>query len=195
MKSPGVIGRAALCVFCSLGLWWFLLRPVSTALLRQLAYIPLAVFVAPPGFPPVAVNPESGEWVFNVAVNYDGTDPQTGRPQHIQSIEFAAEPGTPEDFTAGWFSYAGLALAVGGFRRAKRFSGLKGLALQILVSVFALTAFAYVSALSAVAPQGSFRGAVRVAEYILGGVLPLAGPFAIALWIHPEWRAFFHSPR
>lgn len=184
MKA-GLIARAAACVICSLVLWWFLFRPVASIMLRKLVYIPLAVLIAPAGLAPVAVNPESGEWVFNVAVHHDG----------IESIEFAAEPGTAEDFTAGWFSYAGLALAVGGFRRGKAFAGFKGLALQIAVSVLALTAFAYVSALVAATEEGALRSTLGVAEYILGGVLPLAGPFAIVLWVHPEWRAFFHSPR
>ncbi len=183
--KPGLIARAAVCVLCSLGLWWFLFRPVSSTVLRNLVYIPLAVLLAPAGLAPVTVNPESGEWIFNVAVHHNG----------IESIEFAAEPGTAEDFTAGWFSYAGLALAVGGFRRAKLSAGLKGLALQVAVSVLALTAFAYVSAFSAVAQEGALQGALGVAGYILGGVVPLAGPFAIALFIHPEWRTFFHRPQ
>lgn len=184
MKT-GLIARAALGVICSLGLWWFFLRPVTSTLLRELSYIPLTVLVAPSGLAPVTVNPQSGEWVFNVAVNHNG----------IESIEFAAEPGTAEDFTAGWFSYLGLTLAIGGFRRAKLFATLKGLAFQMAVSALALTAFAYVSALAAVAEQGALRSALGVAEYVLGGVVPFAGPFAISLWVHPEWRAFFHSPR
>lgn len=174
-----MIGRAAAGVVLALLGWWFALRGPSASLLLGLARVPLALLVAPSGLPAVTAN-AAGEWLFNVEVG-------------ARSVEFAAEPGTADDFTAGWFIYLGLAFAAGAMADGGWRSVAKGLLAQVVMGLADLTLFVMVSGHAALLGPGDdgWRSFFGVADYVLGGVIPLAGPFAVALIFHPKWRGYF----
>ena len=195
-KTPSLeLGRywipaTAGSVIASLGLWWFLLKDVSLWFLRMLAYVPLALLIAPGGLPPIAANPETGELTFNVLLNHDGRNPETGEPLHVDSIEFAADPRISEYFTGGWFTFLGLSIPL-GFSLSQWTRNVRGLAVQVGLSVLALALYAYTSALTVVV-NGSGGGSallmetLRVCKYLLTLVFPYAVPFAVALLVHPQ---------
>jgi hypothetical protein len=193
-----VIGRAIVSVPMAMALWWFLLKPASLWLLRILAWLPLAMFVAPPHLDPIRFDPDTQEWVFNVAVNTSVTNPQTGERQRFDSVEFAAPEGNVAFFACGWFCYLALAFAAAGVSRRQAKSLLKGLGVQTFVNVFSLAAYAYINGYGSVVNVPGKAGlAVWLCKYfyyLIYLVVPYAAPFAIALLIHCEWRAYFTIP-
>jgi hypothetical protein len=193
-----VIERTILYVPIAMAAWWFLLKPASLWLLRILAWFPLALFVAPPHLNPVRVDPATQEWVFNVAVNTSVTDPQTGARQSVDSVEFAAPEGNVAFFACGWFCYLALAFAAAGVSRRQARGLLKGLGVQTVVNVLALAAYAYINGYGEVINvPGQASLAVWLCKYfyyVIYLVVPYAAPFAIALLMHSEWRAYFTIP-
>lgn len=196
IAATSVVARAVVAVPAMLSLWWFLLKGPSLWILRWAAYLPLLFFTAPQGGVPVTVNPATGEWIFSVSVQADGIDPATRQRQHVESIDFAADPENVAYFAYGWFSYLGLALsagAVGSGRKAKRLA--KGLAVQTVVNVVCLALYVHINGYGTVV-NGQPGAADQVwllkyVYYLIYLVIPFAGPFAIALLFHPEWRSYF----
>jgi hypothetical protein len=194
----GVIGRAVVLAPLALAVWWFLLKGASLWLLRILAWLPLAVFIAPADLDPVRVNPDTHEWVFNVAVNTVVMNPQTGDAQHIGSVEFAADPDNVAFFACGWFSYLALALSAARPSRRQAKNLLKGLALQTVVNIFSLAAYVYINGHGSLGNSPLSAGIViwlyKYVYHLIYLVVPFAGPFIVALLVHPEWRACFTVP-
>lgn len=187
--------RALLLVPLSMAVWWFVLKGASLWLLRVLAVLPLALLIGPPGYDPVRTNPETGEWLFNVEVNTTARNLQTGQMQAVGSIEFAVEPDSVAFFAAGWFSYLALAASAGGFSRRQARRLLKGVTLQTAINILGLAAYAYINGYGALAnaqpnapPQ---MWLLKYLYHIIYLVVPFAGPFMVALLMHPEWRAYF----
>jgi hypothetical protein len=193
-----VIGRAMIYVPIAMALWWFLLKPASLWLLRILAWLPLSMLVAPADLDPIRLDPDTHEWVFNVAVNTSVTNPETGARQHFDSVEFAAPEDNLAFFACGWFCYLALALAAAGVSRGQAKSVLKGLGVQTVVNVLSLAAYAYINGYGSVVNVPGKAGlAVWLCKYfyyLIYLVVPYAAPFAIALLIHREWRAYFTIP-
>ncbi len=193
-----VIGRAMICVPVTMAVWWFLLKPFSLWLLRILAWLPLAVLIAPPQLDPIRLNPDTHEWVFNVAVNTVVTNPQTGSRQHVASVEFVGAEENLASFACGWFCYLALAFSAAGFSRnhAKRI--LAGMGLQTAISILSLAAYAYINGYASVVNvPGSAQSTLwvyRYFYYLIYLVVPYAGPFGVALLVHQEWRAYFTAP-
>lgn len=195
--SEGMMIRAIVLTPTAMALWWFLLKPSSLWLLRFLAWLPLGIFVAPPGLEPVRVNPETHEWVFNVEVNAAAKSQRTGQLQRVESVEFAADENNVAFFASGWFSYLALALSVGTFsvKQARRI--LTGMGLQSGISILALGAYAYINGYgSVINTPDNADSRVWVLKYcyhLIYLVVPFAGPFVAALVVHPEWRAYFSA--
>ena len=193
-----VMGRAIVYVPVAMAAWWFLLKPASLWLLRILAWFPLAILVAPANLDPIRVNPDTHEWVFNVAVNRLETNPQTGERQLIDSVEFVAGEDNLAFFACGWFCYLALALTAAGFSRGQAKRILKGLGLQTLINILSLAAYADINGNgSIVNAPGSANPALWLYKYfyhLIYLVVPYAGPFAVALLVHREWRAYFTVP-
>jgi len=190
-----VIGRAIIYLPAAMAVWWFLLKPASLWLLRILAWLPLAMLVAPANLDPIRLSPDTHEWVFNVAVNTAVTNPETGVRQRLDSVEFAAGEDNLAFFACGWFCYLALAFAAVGVSRGQAKSLLKGLGLQTGINVLSLAAYAYVNGYGSVANVPGNAGlAVWLCRYfyhLIYLVVPYAGPFAVALLVHREWRAYF----
>jgi hypothetical protein len=190
-----VIARACALVPLSLALWWFVLKSASLAVLRVVAVLPVGMLLAPSGLDAIKVNPDNGEWTFNVAVHMEAKNPQTGQIQAIESVEFAAEPDNVAFFAAGWFSYLALAVSAVGFDRREWRRVLQGLAWQTLVNVLGLAAYAYINASGTLQnTAGPVPPAVWVLKYfyhLIYLVIPFASPFAVALALHPQWRMWF----
>lgn len=188
----GPVSRAAVLVPVALALWWFLLKPPSLWLLRHLAYVPLALLLAPAGQDPVRLDPNTGEWMFNVAVNTYASNPQTGEGKRIDSLEFAASEDNLVFFAGGWFSYLALAYSAVGFSRIQVKRVLGGLGVQTGINILALAAYAYINAYgAAINMPGSSDARLWLIQYsyhIIYLVVPFAAPFAVAVMIHPEWR-------
>jgi hypothetical protein len=191
----GPMIRAGVFVPAALALWWFLLKPISLWLLRLLAWLPLGIFVAPPGLEPVRVNPDTHEWVFNVEVNAAARIQRSGQLQHVESVEFAADENNVAFFASGWFSYLALALSVGAFsgKQARRI--LMGVGVQTGISILALAAYAYINGYgSIINTPDNADSRVWLLKYFYHLnylVVPFVGPFVVALLVHPEWRAHF----
>jgi hypothetical protein len=196
--NPGIIGRAIVLAPVALAAWWFLLKGASLWLLRILAWLPLAMLIGPAGLDPVRVNPDTGEWVFNVAVNTVVTNPQTGDSQRIESVEFAAAPDNVAFFACGWFSYLALALSVARPSASQAKKLLKGLALQTAINILSLAAYAYINGHGSVvnSPLGADPQIwlYKYFYHLIYLVVPFVGPFVVALLVHPEWRACFTVP-
>jgi len=191
-----VVGRAVVYVPVAIAAWWFLLKGPSLWLLRSLAWLPLAILVAPSNLDPVRVDPDTHEWVFNVAVNTVLTNPQTGARQRISSVEFAANEDNLAFFAFGWFSYLALALSAReGFSTSQTKGILRGLGLQTAVNVLSLAAYVFINGYGSLVntPHGppSAVWFYEYAYYLVYLVLPFVGPFAVGLLMHPEWRALF----
>ena len=193
-----VIERAIIYVPIAMAGWWFLLKPASLWLLRILAWLPLGMFVAPAHLDPIRLDPDTHEWVFNVAVNTSVKNPQTGERQRFDSVEFAAAEDNVAFFACGWFCYLALAFAAAGVSRRQAKSLLKGLGVQTFVNVFSLAAYAYINGYGSVVNVPGKAGLAvwlcRYFYYLIYLVVPYAAPFAIALLIHCEWRAYFTIP-
>jgi hypothetical protein len=178
--------------------WWFLLKPASLWLLRILAWLPLGMFVAPAHLDPVRLDPDTHEWVFNVAMNTSLTNPQTGERQRFDSVEFAAAEDNVAFFACGWFCYLALAFAAAGVSRRQTKSLLKGFGVQTVVNVFSLAVYAYINGYGLVVNLPGKAGLsvwlYRYFYYLIYLVVPYAAPFAVALLIHREWRAYFTIP-
>lgn len=189
------MGRATVLVFPLLALWWFLLKPASLWLLRVAAYFPLALLITPGGYDPVHIDPATGGWVFNVAVNAAGKDAATGRSQMIDSLEFVLAEGNIAHFAASWFLYIALALSVASRSKAYLKQVSLGLTVQTAISILALAAYVYTNALGTVlSGTPDFRlWFAKYVYYIVNLVVPFAGPFAVALLVHPEWRNYCAS--
>jgi hypothetical protein len=187
-----VIGRAAVLVPLLLALWWFVLKGASLWTLRVLAWLPLALFVAPPGLDPIRVDPKTGDWICNVKVNTIARNPQTGQSQRVNSIEIAIRPSDAALYASGWFSYLALALSAGSFSRKQGKKVLWGLGIQTLVNTLSLASYVYIigygSLISSPASPDSRIWWVKYFDHINSLVVPFAGPFLIAILMHPEWR-------
>jgi hypothetical protein len=194
-----IMARAVMLVMGAMAVWWFVLKGASLWLLRCLAFVPLGLLVAPGGLPPVKVDPASGDWLFNVAVNATGTNLKTGDRQYVDSLEFAVGEDSVAFFTCGWFAYLGLALSVGTRSRSHAKSIAKGIALQTGISVLCLAAYVYINGYGSVINTTNNHPVsiwlIKYAYHLIYLVIPFAGPFAIALLVHPEWRAYFAPER
>jgi hypothetical protein len=178
--------------------WWFLLKPASLWLLRILAWLPLAISVAPAHLDPIRLDTDTHEWVFNVAVSGSVTNPRTGAREPVESVEFAAPEDNVAFFACGWFCYLALAFAAAGVSRRQAKGFLKGLGMQTVVNVLSLAAYAYINAYGSVVNVPGKAGLAvwlcRYFYYLVYLVVPYAAPFAIALLIHSEWRGYFTIP-
>ncbi len=196
LRSP--IGRAVVLVPVAMTIWWFLLKGASLWLLRAIAYLPLGLLIAPAGLPPVKVNPNTGEWVFNVAVNTVAKNTQSGQMERIESVEFSAAEDNVASFASGWFCYLALALSATAGSRTQIKSVLRGLGLQTGINILALAAYAYINGYgSVINTPGEANPLVWLFKYfyhIIYLVVPFAGPFLVAVLVHPEWRAYFGAP-
>jgi hypothetical protein len=190
-----IILRAVVLELTAMAIWWFLLKAASLSLLRCVAYVPLGLLVAPPGLPPVKVDPATGDWAFNVAVNAAGRNLRTGEQQYIDSVEFAIGADSVAFFACGWFSYLALSLSAARLSRSQAKRILKGLALQTGISVLCLAAFVYINGYGSVINTTTNRPfaiwLIKYTYHLIYLVIPFAGPFAVALLMHPEWRAYF----
>ena len=190
----GLMSRAMVLVPGALGLWWFLFKPASLWLLRVVAEVPLLLLVAPAGLDPVRVDPATGEWLFNVAVNTTARNLQTGESQMVTSIEFAAAADSVAFFACGWFSYLALAFSATGFCRRQIKTVLKGAAVQTCVNVLALAAYVYISGYGAMintpGSSDSRMWLIKYCYHIIYLVVPFAGPFGVALVVHRQWREY-----
>jgi hypothetical protein len=188
------MGRAVLLVPGVLALWWFLLKPASLWLLRVVAWVPLLLLVAPAGLDPVRLDPATGEWMFNVAVNTTARNVQTGESQMVTSIEFAVAEDSVAFFACGWFSYLALAFSAAGFSRRQIKPVLKGAALQTCINVLALAAYVYINGYGVVintpGSSDSRMWLIKYCYHIIYLVVPFAGPFAVALVVHRQWREY-----
>jgi hypothetical protein len=200
--SGSVIGRAAILVPAALALWWFLLQGASLWALRNLAWLPLAMLITPAGHDPIRVDPQTGEWVSNVEVNTAARNQQTGQLEHVNSLEIAFRKTDAAVFASGWFSYLALALSTAPFSRKqakplpweKAKLVLWGLGLQTVGNVLCLVAYVYILAYGTLINSPGTPDArvwwVRYFDHINTLVIPFAGPFVIAMLLHPEWRAY-----
>jgi hypothetical protein len=190
-----LIFRAAGSVFVSLACWWFLLKDASLYLLWGVAYLPLALFLAPPGLHPIAIKHDTGDWVFNLAVNQTVRNPSTGQSENISSVEFTGEKDNVAFFASGWFAYLALSFAAGAFARGQRNQLLKGLALQTVINLLALASYIYINGYSTLVNTPGVPDSrtwfLRYWYHIAYLVVPFAGPFAVALSVHPKWREYF----
>lgn len=195
IAAMSVVARAVVAVPVSLSLWWFFLKGPSLWALRWIAYLPLLFITAPQGGVPVTVNAATGEWVFSVAVQTDAVNPGNGQRQHVESLDFAADPENVAYFAYSWFSYLGLALSAGlaGAETGKRLA--KGLACQTFTNVLCLVCYVYINGYGTVVNGQPGAGGqvwfLKYLYYLIYLVIPFAGPFAIALLFHPEWRNYF----
>ena len=196
---PGsVIGRAAILVPVALALWWFLLKGASLWALRMLAGIPLAILIAPPGLTSIRVDSQTGEWVCNVEVNTVARNQQTGELQHINSVEIAFRESDAAVYASGWFSYLALALSTAPFSRKKAKRALWGLGIQTVINVLCLAGFVYILGHETLShAQGVSRSVsndglwwIKYFDHINTLVIPFAGPFLLAILLHPEWRRY-----
>lgn len=190
-----ILLRAAVLAPLALTVWWFLLKGVSLWLLRYLAFVPLGLLIAPSGYPPVRVDPKTGDWLFNVAVNADARDLKTGERQRVDSVEFAADPENVAFFACGWFSYLALAFSAQAFRRGQATRVLTGICLQTGIGILCLVAYVYVNGYGSVintpGNSGLSMWLLKYVYHIIYLVVPFAGPFLVALLVHPEWREYF----
>ncbi|MFM2123599.1 MAG: hypothetical protein RL328_50 [Acidobacteriota bacterium] len=189
------VPRAVITCILGLTAWWFVLKPASLYILFLISYLPLDILIGPADLRAVNINSQSGQWLFNVALNIDAKDPDTGKMQHASSMEVGATPDEVAFFVSGWVVFLALSFAVGGFSRKKWLATLKGFSAQLGVSVLALAAYAYVNAFGSVyADLGTRPGAVWFLKWVYHVdylVVPFFAPFLIALIVHPEWRAYF----
>ena len=192
LRYGNVIGRATVLVPLSLALWWFLLKAPSLWLLRELAWIPLAFFVAPPGLDPIREDPKTGEWICNVAVNTVARNPQTGQSELISSIEIAVRVSDAAFYASGWFSYLALALSAGPFSRRQGKRVAYGLGLQTVINTLSLAGFVYILGQRTLAGTAANPGEqiwwIKYFDHINTLVIPFASPFLVAILMHPEWR-------
>lgn len=191
------IRRAVIVVPVVMALWWFVLKGASLWLLRMVAYVPLGMFLAPAGAQPVTVNPNTGEWVFNVAVH--ATVTRAGQaPQTVEDLGFAVDADSIAYFSSGWFAYLAAAISAGALYPGKGKRWLLGLGLQTVVGVLSLMAYVYINAYGYVinSPQGAGQGMwlLNYIYHLIYLVIPFAGPFLIAMLVHPEWRKCFRLP-
>lgn len=198
--SGSLIVRAAILVPAALAVWWFLLKGASLWALRNLAWLPLALLVAPAGHSPIRVDPQTGEWVCNVEVNTSARNQQSGQLEHVDSVEIALRKTDAAVYASGWFSYLALAFSAAPFSRKQAKRVLWGLGLQTAVNVLCLAAYVYILGYGTLINSPGSPDArvwwVRYFDHINTLVIPFAGPFVIAMLLHPEWRAYtgFASP-
>jgi hypothetical protein len=194
-RLNSIICRAIVFVPLAMALWWFLLKGSSLWLLRILAYFPLGMLIAPPDLDPVKVNPATNEWVFTVAVHAAVRNTQTGQRETINSLEFAAGQDSIAFFACGWFSYLALAFSAGAFSRKRAPDLLKGIGLQTAINILCLAAFVYINGHGVLinTPNNADPAVwlIKYVYHIIYLVVPFAGPFIVALLVHPEWRAYF----
>lgn len=192
--KDSLIARAAAAVVLSLAAWWFLLKKACLALLWAAAYFPLALTVGAPGGAPVEMLAESGQWKFNVAIDGAAHGVKTADGQAADSVEFVGDADNVAFFTSGWVVYLALSGVVGGFAKKRWVRTLKGFGAQLLVSVLALALYAYINGygnvLNGQAAASTFLWWLRWAYHIDYLVVPFAGPFIVAVAVHPEWREY-----
>ncbi len=194
LRATSIIVRAVFLLPAAMAAWWFVLKRPSLWLLEKLAYIPLGLLVAPGGLPPVRVAPDTHEWTFNVAVNTYGRDQQTGQMQFVRSLEFTADEDGIAFFAASWFAYLALAGAAGAFTRSQLPRVAKGLGIETAINILSLAAYAYINGYgSVINSPGSTSGYLWLLQYLyhlIYLVVPFAGPFGVALLLHPPWREY-----
>jgi hypothetical protein len=192
VSHGNVIGRAAVLVPLLLALWWFVLKGASLWSLRVLAWLPLALLVAPPGLDPIRVDPKTGDWICNVKVNTIARNPQTGQSQRVNSIEIAIRSSDAALYASGWFSYLGLALSAGPFSRKHGKRVLWGFGIQTVVNTLSLATYVYIigygSLISGPGISDSRVWWVKYFDHINSLVVPFASPFLVAILMYPEWR-------
>ena len=158
----------------------------------MLAWIPLAFFVAPPGLDPIRADPNTGEWICNVAVNAVTRNPQTGQSELISSIEIAVRVSDAAFYASGWFSYLALSLSAGLFSRKQVKRAAWGFGLQTVVNTLSLAGFVYILAQRTLAGTAANPGEqiwwIKYFDHINTLVIPFASPFLVAMLMHPEWR-------
>jgi len=186
----GVVGRAAMLVPAAMAVWWFLLKVPSLWLLGVLAWLPLALFVAPAGQDPVTVNADTGEWVFSVQVRTSARDPLTGQSRFVDSLDVNVPANGIAEYAAGWFCYFGLALSTAPFSRRAAKRALFGLGVQTVVNVASLAACVWIMGYGSVvnSPSDPRLWLTKYFDHINSLVLPFLSPFLVALLVHPEWR-------
>jgi hypothetical protein len=193
-----VVVRAAVLVPLAMALWWLLLKGASLWALRVLAWLPLGLLIAPAGLDPIRLDPSTGEWLCNVEVNTVARNRQTGRSQAVSSVEIAIRDSDVAAYASGWFSYIALALSTAPFSRKQARRVLWGLGIQTGLTMLALTLYVYLLAygtlINSPGSQDSRIWWVKYFDHINSLVVPFAGPFLVAMLVHPEWREYVRMP-
>jgi hypothetical protein len=87
-----------------------------------------------------------------------------------------------------------LAFSAVGFYKSQTRPVLKGVALQTVINVLALAAYVYINGYGAVintpGSSDSRIWLIRYCYHIIYLVVPFAGPFAVALVVHRQWREY-----
>jgi hypothetical protein len=197
MWTGTILARTAVLLPVTMAAWWFLLKQPSLWLLEKLAYIPLALLVAPAGLAPIQINPLTHDWTFSVAVNTYARNAQTGETLFIRSLDFTAGEDGVAYFASGWLAYLALAAAAGAFTRSELPQVAKGLAIVTAVNILSLAAYAYINGYGSVinSPGGSngYLWLLKYLYHLIYLVVPFAGPFAVAVMQHRRWRECFGS--
>ena len=197
--NGNVISRALVLVPLSLAFWWFVLKGASLWALRSLAWLPLAMFVAPPGLDPIRDDPQTGEWLCHVEVNTVARNRQTGVSERVDSIQIAIRPSDTAIYASGWFTYLGLAFAAAPFFRKQGKRVLAGLAIQTVLNALALAGYVYMIGYGTLINSPGSPDAriwwIKYFDHINSLVVPFAGPFLTAILMHPEWRECAGLPR
>ncbi len=123
-----------------------------------------------------------------------GRNPQTNEALFVSSLEFTADQDSVALFACGWFAYLALAAAANAFTRAQAATVAKGLAIVTAMNVLSLAAFAYINGYGSVINGpggGGYLWLLKYVYHLIYLVAPFAGPFGVALLLHPRWRAGF----
>ncbi len=172
--------------------WYWLLREASLEVLKAVSYLPLALLVAPSTHAPVRVSPQTGEWIFNVAIDRQVRNPSTGVMQEVSSIEFLAKPDNFAFFAVGWFAYLGMALSDKHLGRGGMRTLLRGLAWQTGLNILGVVLYVYVNGHGSVLREGDVSEWLLKYLYHLNYlVLPFLGPIVVAFRVHEEWREYW----
>lgn len=194
LSAVSVVTRAVLLLPLVMTVWWFLLKGPSLWLLAKLAFIPLALFVSPPGQAPVRVEDGTRAWTFQVEVNTYGRNSSTNEGQYVETLAFTAEEDSIAFFASSWFSYLALALAAGAIWGGERRQVLQGLGIETALNVASVVAYAYINGygtvLKTAAGGGGGMWTLQYVYHLIYLVIPFAGPFVVAVALHRQWRTY-----
>lgn len=186
-----VAARAVLLLMVFLGVWWTLGRPAARWSLAAgfRAYSALAGANAPK----LTSTDVNTEWSFVVPYDVVVPNPNGTGPVHLGLFTVYFPISVVDVFTFSLPAYCALALAVPGWRRARR-ARLLGFACCAVLEWVLLIANVWLSLFAQLAqwvPPGPTVVWLRLlGEYFCCGVLPYAAPLFLALACDPALRAY-----